>query len=100
MNAPYAVDGTPTDPPAAPLTLYRGCRPGFQQGMSWTSSPETAQRFASGKLNYTTAGKVYRLDNVHPEALRAHLTDRGEAEYILCPYWLHATEPIEQHLTA
>lgn len=92
-QAPYSVDGEPAEPPGEPLTLYRGCDPDDTVGMSWTSDPAVANKFASGDLPYNNPGNVYRFDRVPPGALRAHLTDRGESEYTLCPFWLREFAP-------
>lgn len=71
----YRSDGRPAEPPAAPVTLYRGAPDRF--GMSWSGDRETAQGFAT--LQHTALWQAI----VAPAYLLAYMS--AQAEYIVDP---------------
>jgi hypothetical protein len=88
-TAGYTHDGQPATPPANPITVYRGCTPEGQRGMSWTSDLAMAQRFARDGIRGRAVGHVYAFD-APPEAVLAfiHQTGREESEYVVDPAFL------------
>jgi hypothetical protein len=61
------------------VTLYRGCYSEFAEGMSWTSSLETAKWFAS---RMGGNGNVYTV-TVPNNLVLGVFNDRNENEYVL-----------------
>lgn len=88
-EAAYTHDGQPAPRPSRPVTLYRGCIPDCRFGMSWTTDMATARRFAGGLL-CRRQGHVYVHLAERGELLAYIHTDsgRGEAEYVIDPYFL------------
>ncbi len=82
--AGYAKDGTPTEHPAEPITLYRAAEPRYIHRLAWTASLDVAERFL--EINAARYGakprNVYTI-TVAPDRLLAHITDRNEDEYIV-----------------
>ena len=83
-TAGYTHDGQPAAPPTEPIPVYRGCTPDGREGMSWTSDPAVAQRFAHGQLRGRAVGHVYTFD-APPEALLAYIHEIGrqESDYVI-----------------
>lgn len=89
-EAGYTHDGEPAEPPAKPVTVYRGCSTDARFGMSWTTDVELARRFASGTMYaYPIPGQVY-VFTAPPVSLLAfiHESGRRESEYVIEPHWL------------
>lgn len=80
----YTHDGRPAAPPTGPVTLYRGCSPFRERGMSWTTSLAVAQRFATDPMHARLGGCVYSFD-APPRALLAYIHEIGrqESEYVV-----------------
>jgi hypothetical protein len=88
-EAGYTHDGQPAALPAESVVLYRGCHPDRRLGMSWTADPSRAQWFAERNLG-KGVGDVY-AHRADPGGLLAYIDTacgRGEAEYVINPFWL------------
>ena len=91
----YCNDGR-AEPPAEPVQLYRGGhdRRGWR-GMSWTSDPEVARRFAAGLRHphpdfpHRSVGQVHSA-TFASEHLLASLSGRGESEFVVDGHALHS----------
>lgn len=80
--AGYTVDGRQAQRPTEALQLYRGAPEHRRTGMSWTSDPTMAEKFASGDMWATEPGQVWTA-LVEPWRLYCHDNDRQEAEYVI-----------------
>lgn len=78
-EAGFSRDGVPADPPAEPLTLYRGCWARDCRGMSWTSSWHRAIKDAGDGHS-----DLYVV-HARPEELLAHLTGNDGDEWVVDP---------------
>ncbi|MEV7428295.1 hypothetical protein AB0N29_01640 [Nocardioides sp. NPDC092400] len=78
----YTVDGTPADPPAEALTLYRGATDEHRDGWSWTPNRAVAARFADERILGRADGKVW-VAHVEPWRLLTRNTEREEEEYVV-----------------
>lgn len=87
-TAGYTHNGHPSPRPEAPVTLYRGCAPEREFGMSWTTDLDRARWFAERDLGHGN-GNVY-VYHADPAALLAFIGEWGhhEAEYVVDPYFL------------
>ncbi len=74
---PVFADSLPK--PDRALTLYRGCRHGGQNGISWTADPSVAYEFT--RLRAREGGRIYRAV-VPAEDVLSSFGERDEAEYI------------------
>ncbi|WP_329064920.1 hypothetical protein [Amycolatopsis sp. NBC_01480] len=82
-SAGFARDGVITDPPAEPMTLFRGCTSEGRFGMAWTGTRSVAEKFASGELlGRPDKGLVYTAV-VEPWRILAHLNGRNEDEFVI-----------------
>ena len=63
------------------LTVYRGARPEYRRGLSWTTDLKTARWFAN---RWGKGLPVWRM-TVQIENVIAHFTGRGEREVIIHP---------------
>lgn len=66
------------------LQLYRAAAPGYEQGLSWTTSFERAHWFAT-RLGWAagTTHRIYEMDAPRESVLASFHTTRGEHEYVL-----------------
>ncbi|GAA4515216.1 hypothetical protein GCM10023159_25050 [Brevibacterium yomogidense] len=81
----YTDNGKMTDPPTHPVSLYRGAPDDRKQGMAWTTSLATAQRFASGEMRESPRPGEVWTTFAEPHAILAKIDDRSEDEYVLHP---------------
>ena len=92
----YVRDGKPL-PRGRFTELYRGQMPNDPHGMAWTTDVDVAHRFAKGAgVRVRTAGIVVRGFAWRQDAL-AYLTGRGEAEVVIDPRKVMATEVIGKY---
>ncbi len=78
-EAGFSNDGIPATPPVTPPTLYRGSWHQFCRGLSWTSDWHHAIKYAGD--GYSDLYVVHPK----PEELLAHITTRGDDEWIVDP---------------
>lgn len=66
------------------LQLYRAAAPGYEQGLSWTTSFERAHWFAT-RLAWAagTAHRIYEMEAPRESVLASFHSTRGEQEYVL-----------------
>jgi hypothetical protein len=64
------------------VTLYRGARPRWARGLSWTLSIEVGARFAR-RFNFER-GRIYRA-TVERSQIMAYFSDRDEDEIVIDP---------------
>jgi hypothetical protein len=81
-RAGYTVDGKRAEPPAGPVTLYRGAPPKQRADWAWTDNRESAAKAASGEWPSRLVGKVWRA-TVDPWRLLAGITYPDEHEYVV-----------------
>jgi hypothetical protein len=67
--------------PEIEITLWRGASPKHKRGLSWTGDRSRAVWFAS-RFSSIFESKVYEV-KVPARRILAHLTDRGENEYVV-----------------
>lgn len=74
----------PLDALPATLQLYRAAAPGYEQGLSWTTSFERAHWFAT-RLAWaaSTTHRIYEIDAPRESVLASFHTTREEHEYVL-----------------
>jgi hypothetical protein len=82
--ADYTAGSRPAERPSASVILWRGCQPGRQRRMSWTSDRAVAERFARAGIRGRLPGIVYRTD-ARPSALLCANTSRNESEVVVDP---------------
>lgn len=81
-------------PPRRARTLWRGCAPGHEHGMSWTNRREVAERFA-GRFASRYGGVVVSVVAPPSAVLARFLHVRDEAEFVLDPMWIEDHPDIE-----
>lgn len=96
-DAGFTVDGLAAAPPTS-IRLYRGCTEDRRDGWAWSSDLDMARRYAlgyeSGGFIGRLPGRVYTVDA--PEsALLAHVTTRGESEWVVDTEGLVIVELVE-----
>jgi hypothetical protein len=79
--------------PSEPITLYRGAVESRRRGMSWTTDPIVAERFAARRPILVRGRIVYRQRQVWqvtipPKAVLARIEGRQESEVIVNPRML------------
>lgn len=80
--AGYTENGNRAEPPAEPLTLYRGSVDNRRGDWSWTDDRTVAYRYADGQHYQRPRGTVWRA-TVTPDRLLARNTERDESEYVV-----------------
>lgn len=80
-RAGFIMDADVVDLEAMPprLTLYRGTRPKYKHGLSWTLDEDKARWFANRLRPY---GRVYRCE-VDKRDILAWVSGRGEREIVI-----------------
>lgn len=82
--AGYTDDCKPAERPQRPLTLYRASEPQYVHRLSWTGSLATAERFIEINKRYGDRPRfIYTITVADMHRVLAHITDRGEDEYIV-----------------
>ncbi len=77
-------------PPATELVVFRGAPKGWERGMSWSSSIETARRFAAKYTEYgPEPGFVWRAIAA-PGSVLALIYQRDESEVVVDPTGLNS----------
>lgn len=84
--------------PRVARTLWRGCLPGFEAGMSWTDDLARAQWFAK-RTAFRVAGHVVSAVVPADMVLARFVHGREESEWVLDPQRV-ADLDIRQHVTA
>ncbi len=87
----YVVNGERSDPPAGPLTLYRGATEERRGGMAWTDDVGTARWFAERFGRFAGVGEFVQcrvwVATFQPVDLLARIhapgDGRGEHEYVI-----------------
>lgn len=87
-RAGYAIDGELATRPPEPLRLYRGATERTAHRMAWTADVKVAERFASDRWQFGSAGRVFTA-LVNPVRLLCLINDRDESEYVINPAGLH-----------
>jgi len=81
--AGYTEDGVPAERPIEPLTLYRAAEPRYVHRLAWSASIDVARRFIEiNAARYGDTPRFIYYITVEPGRLLAHITDRGEDEYV------------------
>jgi len=91
----YTHDGVAAQRPTEAVTVYRGSD--LRVGMSWTSNPDTAQKFATAGWHGRPPGEVY-IYHAQPDELLAYIhteIGRGESEYVIDPTHLYEDDVAE-----
>ncbi|WP_270353551.1 hypothetical protein [Microbacterium testaceum] len=82
--AGYTEDCEPAERPPGPLTLYRASEPQYAHRLAWTGSLAIAERFLEINKRYGDRDRfVYTITVAATDRVLAHITDRGEDEYIV-----------------
>lgn len=80
--AGFTIDGKAADRPTEPVRLYRGSPKSMRRRWSWTSSVETAERFATGRLRGRQLGQVWTV-LAPPDVLLCVCGGRDEREHVI-----------------
>jgi hypothetical protein len=69
--------------PPAPVAVFRGQSGLARPGLSWTTNPQVARRFALGHRGIAVANPVVLRRIVRPEEIAFTSNDRREAEVVI-----------------
>jgi hypothetical protein len=81
--AGFVTDTEGTEPPTAPLVVYRGCGDRFVRGLSWTTDLDSARWFAARFA--AAVGACLCVAEIPPEHVLGLFHWRREAEVIVDP---------------
>ena len=87
----FTIDGVRAELPVGLTTVYRGCLPFLKRGMSWSTDPDIARTFASGKMRGRSVGCVFSAE-VPPSRILAMIETRTECEVVLDTRGLQISE--------
>jgi hypothetical protein len=92
MAAGFVTDCRRLRRPRKARTLWRGCQPGFERGMSWTDNYDQAVWFARWREASLGPGVIVSAVVPADMVLARFVHGRKEAEWVLDPYELENLE--------